>query len=90
MIFCLFADCVSLREISNGLHSTNGNLNHSGILRAPSKSKKAGDNTAARHVQVKPGSIVVSDRGYFDTRLLNFWDSTKGVLCSQSQGQPDL
>lgn len=38
---------------------------------------KAGDNTAARHVQVKPGSIVVSDRGYFDTRLLNFWDSTK-------------
>ena len=26
MIFCQFADCVSLREISNGLHSANGNL----------------------------------------------------------------
>ena len=166
MIFCQFADCVSLREISNGLHSANGNLNHLGILRAPSKSNlayqnekrscaffrdcyytllnyfgqqvrlsgrkfrfknavyaldstlitlcaevydwahythskgavklhtllnfmtllpefvhitdgKAGDNTAARHVEIKPGSIVVSDRGYFDTLLLNFWDSIK-------------
>lgn len=38
MIFCQFADCVSLREISNGLHSANGNLNHLGIPRAPSKS----------------------------------------------------
>ena len=166
MIFCQFADCVSLREISNGLHSANGNLNHLGILRAPSKSNiayrnekrscaffrecyykllnyfgqqvrfsgrkfrfknavyaldstiitlcaevydwahythskgavklhtllnfmtllpeyvyitdgKLADNTAARHVEVKPGSIVVSDRGYFDTRLLNIWDSIK-------------
>ena len=25
MISCQFADCVSLREISNGLHSANGN-----------------------------------------------------------------
>jgi len=164
MIFCQFADCVSLREISNGLHSANGNLNHLGIRRAPSKSNlayqnehrscaffrdcyyslleyfgqqvsfsgrkfrfknavyaldstivtlcaevydwahythakgavklhtllnfrtllpeyvhitdgKAGDNTAARNVEVKPGSIVVCDRGYFDTPLMNFWDS---------------
>ena len=28
MIFCQFADCVSLREISNGLRSAGGNLNH--------------------------------------------------------------
>ena len=166
MIFCQFADCVSVREISNGLHSANGNLNHLGILRAPSKSNiayqneklscaffreyyykllnyfiqqirfsrhkfrlknavyvidstiithcvkvynwvhyihskgavklltllnfmtqfpeyvhitdgKVADNTGARHVEVKPGSIVVSDRGYFDTRLLNIWDSIK-------------
>jgi len=164
MIFCQFADCVSLREISNGLHSANGNLNHLGIRRAPSKSNlayqnehrscaffrdcyyslleyfgqqvsfsgrkfrfknavyaldstiitlcaevydwahythakgavklhtllnfhtllpeyvhitdgKAGDNTAARNVEVKPGSVVVCDRGYFDTPLMNFWDS---------------
>lgn len=164
MIFCQFADCVSLREISNGLHSANGNLNHLGILRAPSKSNlayrnehrscaffrdcyyrlldyfgqqvgfsgrkfrfknavyaldstiitlcaevydwahytrekgavklhtllnfhtllpeyvhitdgKTGDNTAARNMEVKPGSIVVCDRGYFDTPLMNFWDS---------------
>ena len=38
MIFCQFADCVSLREISNGLRSANGNLNHLGIWCAPSKS----------------------------------------------------
>lgn len=166
MIFCQFADCVSLREISNGLRSANGNLNHLGIPRAPSKSNlayqnekrscaffrdcyyapldyfgqqvgfsgrkfrfknavhaldstiitlcaevydwarythakgavklhtllnfrtllpeyvhitdgRAGDNTAARNVEVKPGSIVVCDRGYLDTLLLNFWDSIK-------------
>jgi len=44
MIFCQFADCVSLREISNGLHSANGNLNHLGIPRAPSKSNLAYQN----------------------------------------------
>ena len=44
MIFCQFADCVSLREISNGLHSANGNLNHLGIARAPSKSNLAYQN----------------------------------------------
>ena len=36
MIFCQFANCVSLREISNGLKSATGNLNHLGIARAPS------------------------------------------------------
>lgn len=166
MTFCQFADCVSLREISNGLQSAGGNLNRLGISRAPSKSNlayqneqrscvffrecyytllnyfgqqvkfsgrkfrfknavyaldstiitlcaevydwahythskgavklhtllnfdtqlpkyvyitdgKVADNTAARQVEVKPGSIVVSDRGYFDTSLLNFWDSIK-------------
>ena len=166
MIFCQFADCVSLREISNGLHSANGNLNHLGIPRAPSKSTlsyqnerrscdffrdcyysllhhfgqqvkfsgrkfrfknavhaldsttvtlcaevydwahythskgavklhkllnfetmlpeyvhitdgKGADNASARHVKVKAGNIVVCDRGYFDTELLNIWDSNK-------------
>lgn len=44
MIFCQFADCVSLREISNGLKSATGNLNHLGIQRAPSKSTLAYQN----------------------------------------------
>ena len=157
MIFCQFADCVSLREISNGLRSANGNLNHLGILRAPSKSNIAYQNEKRscaffrecyykllnyfgqqvrfsgrkfrfknavyaldstiitlcaevydwahythskgavklhtllnfmtllpEYVHITDGkvadntaAIVVSDRGYFDTCLLNFWDSIK-------------
>lgn len=38
MVFCQFASCGSLRDISNGLKSATGNLNHLGIQRAPSKS----------------------------------------------------
>jgi len=38
MLFCQFAKANSLREISNGLRSTTGNLNHLGITLAPSKS----------------------------------------------------
>lgn len=44
MIFCQFANCVSLREISNGLKSATGNLNHLGLSRAPSKSNIAYQN----------------------------------------------
>ena len=38
MVFCQFANCVSLRDISNGLKSATGNLNHIGVRRSPSKS----------------------------------------------------
>ena len=38
MLFCQFAKSQSLRDISNGLRSATGNLNHLGILKAPSKS----------------------------------------------------
>lgn len=38
MLFCQFAKKQSLRNISNGLRSSTGNLNHLGIERAPSKS----------------------------------------------------
>ena len=38
MIFCQFSCCDSVRDISNGLKSATGNLNHLGISRAPSKS----------------------------------------------------
>ncbi len=38
MLFCQFAKNQSVRDISNGLRFTTGNLNHLGILKAPSKS----------------------------------------------------
>ena len=38
MLFCHFANSQSLRDISNGLRSATGNLNHLGMLKAPSKS----------------------------------------------------
>jgi len=38
MLFCQFAKSQSVRDISNGLRSATGNLNHLGITRAPSKS----------------------------------------------------
>lgn len=38
MLFCQFANSQSLRDISNGLRSATGNLNHLGMLAAPSKS----------------------------------------------------
>lgn len=38
MVFCHFAKSCSVRDISNGLRSATGNLNHLGIKKAPSKS----------------------------------------------------
>lgn len=38
MLFCQFAKSQSVRDVSNGLKSATGNLNHLGIQRAPSKS----------------------------------------------------
>lgn len=38
MLFCQFAKSQSVRDISNGLRSATGNLNHLGIRKAPSKS----------------------------------------------------
>ena len=38
MLFCQFSGCQSVRDISNGLRSATGNLNHLGIDLAPSKS----------------------------------------------------
>lgn len=37
MLFCQFANSQSVRDISNGLCSATGNLNHLGMQRAPSK-----------------------------------------------------
>lgn len=38
MLFCQFSKSQSLRDISNGLRSATGNLNHLGVNKAPSKS----------------------------------------------------
>lgn len=38
MLFCQFAKSQSVRDISNGLRSATGNLNHLGIQKSPSKS----------------------------------------------------
>ena len=38
MLYCQFGNCQSLRDISYGLRSATGNLNHLGVRRAPSKS----------------------------------------------------
>lgn len=44
MIFCQFTDCNSLRDISHGMRSAQGNLNHLGVKSAPSKSTIAYQN----------------------------------------------
>lgn len=44
MVFSQFSGCDSVRDISNGLKSATGNLNHLGINRAPSKSTVAYQN----------------------------------------------
>ena len=38
MLFMQMAGATSLRDISNGLRSATGNLNHIGVTKAPSKS----------------------------------------------------
>lgn len=38
MLFCQFAKSLSVRDISPGLRSATGNLNHLGVSKAPSKS----------------------------------------------------
>ncbi len=37
MLFCQFAKSQSVRDISNGLRSATGNLNHLGIQKAPTR-----------------------------------------------------
>jgi hypothetical protein len=44
MLFCQFAKSQSVRDISNGLKSATGNLNHLGIHSAPSKSSVSYQN----------------------------------------------
>ena len=49
MLFCQFAKSQSIRDISNGLRSATGNLNHLGISSAPSKSTISYQNKNRTH-----------------------------------------
>ena len=49
MLFCQFAKSSSVRDISNGLRSATGNLNHLGIQKAPSKSSVSYQNKNRDH-----------------------------------------
>lgn len=49
MLFCQFAKSQSVRDISNGLRSATGNLNHLGIDKAPSKSTISYQNKNRDH-----------------------------------------
>lgn len=49
MLFCHFARSKSVRDISNGLRSATGNLNHLGLTIAPSKSSVSYQNKNRRH-----------------------------------------
>lgn len=69
MLFSQFAKSQSVRDISNGLRSATGNLNHLGILRAPSKStvsyqNKHRDWTLFREYYYKLLSHLSSKAGF--------------------------
>lgn len=49
MLFCQFAKSQSVRDISNGLRSATGNLNHLGVNKAPSKSSISYQNKNRTH-----------------------------------------
>lgn len=49
MLFCHLAKSTSLRDISNGMRSATGNLNHLGIQKAPSKSSISYQNKHRNH-----------------------------------------
>ena len=49
MLFCQFAKSQSVRDISNGLRSATGNLNHLGVSKAPSKSTISYQNKNRNH-----------------------------------------
>ena len=53
MLFCQFAKSQSVRDISNGLRSATGNLNHLGINRAPSQSNKPKHNEIVVESKIK-------------------------------------
>ena len=62
MIFCHFSSADSVRDISNGLRSTTGNLNHLGVIRAPSKSNISYINKHRTHELFKDLYFALLDK----------------------------
>lgn len=70
MIYCKFAYCVSLREISNGLHSANGNPSHLGMLHAPTKSSITYQNEKTPMCILSQRQLQVAE--LFRTAIIEF------------------
>ena len=62
MLFCHFSSADSLRDISNGLRSTTGNLSHLGVGRAPSKSNLSYINKHRSHELFKSLYYALMDK----------------------------
>ena len=69
MIFCQFSNSESVRDISYGLKSATGNLNHLGIPRAPSKSNISYQNAHRTSEVFK--DIYYTLFNYFGQQRLN-------------------
>ena len=72
LIFSQFSGCVSLREISKGLRSATGNLNHLGIHTAPSKSNLAYQNEHRKTHQQEKATQILSDHRRVTDYLLSW------------------
>jgi len=57
MLFCQFAKSQSVRDISNGLRSATGNLNHMGVQKASSKSSVSYQNKHSESHPCKLGMM---------------------------------
>ncbi len=91
MLFCQFSKSQSVRDISNGLRSATGNLNHLGVNRAPSKStvsyqNKHRDWTLFRDYYYQLQSQLTQLSGFKQTKFrikskIFLLDSTTISLC---------
>ena len=82
MLFSQFTKNQSLRDISKGLRSATGNLNHLGNVQVPSKSNLGYQNKHRnwelfRLYKNTLLRFIVADRFYNDFSLLNIWDSNE-------------
>jgi hypothetical protein len=80
MLFCQFAKSQSVRDISNGLRSATGNLNHLGIGRAPSKSTISYQN--------KHRDWQLFRDYYYE--LLGRLGQQRCLFCRPPQGEPSV
>jgi hypothetical protein len=91
MLFCQFAKSQSVRDISNGLKSATGNLNHLGLKGAPSKSTVSYQNQRRDYTLFKEYYFILlnslsSQVGFKQTKFkikskIFLLDSTTISLC---------